>query len=74
MSSSEANELVGGSGSQKKIWISKKGKIKGIDRRKEKINPVPTKLRMYMISFFPILVGLQHKPLSGLILWGRYQN
>ena len=26
------------------------------------------------VSFFPVLVGLQHKPLSGLILWGRYQN
>ena len=65
MSSSEANELVARSGSQKKIVISKKDKIEGTDRRKEKINPLQTKLRIYMISFFPILVGLQHKPLSG---------
>ena len=40
-------------------------KIEGTDRRKEKRKPVQTKLRKYMISFFPILVGLQHKPLSG---------
>ena len=65
MSSSKANELVAGSGSQKKIWISKKDKIEGTDRPEEKINPEQTKLRIYMISFFPILVGLQHKPLSG---------
>ena len=65
MSSSEGNELVATSGSQKKIWINWKDKIEGTDRRKEKINPVQTKLRIYMISFFPILVGLQHKPLSG---------
>ena len=65
MSSSEANELVATSGSQKKIWISWKDKIEGTDRRKEKRKPVQTKLRIYMISFFPILVGLQHKPLSG---------
>jgi len=51
------------SGSQKKIWISWKDKIEGTDRQKEKRKPVQTKLRM--ISFFPILVGLQHKPLSG---------
>ena len=68
MSSSEANEQVTTSGSQKKIWISKKDNIVGTDRRKEKRTPVQlkkTKLRIYMISFFPILVGLQHKPLSG---------
>ena len=64
MSSSEANELVVTSGSQKKIWISKKDNIEGTDRRKEKKKPVQTKLRKFMISFFPILVGLQHKPLS----------
>ena len=59
MSSSEANGLVAGSRSQKKIWISKMDKIEGTDRRKEKINPVETKLRIYMTSFFfPILVGL----------------
>ena len=62
MSSSQANELVTISGSQKKIWISCKDKIEGTDRQKEKRKPVQTKLRM--ISFFPILVGLQHKPLS----------
>ena len=65
MSSSQANELVTASGSQKKIWISWKDKIEGTDRRKEKRKPVQTKLRIYMISFFPIFVGLQHKPLSG---------
>ena len=65
MSSSEANELVAGSGSQKKIWIGKKDKIEGNDRRKEKRKPVQTKLRIYMTSFFPKLVGLEHKPLSG---------
>ena len=65
MSSSEANELVATFGSQKKIWTSWKDKIEGTDRRKEKRKPVQTKLRIYMISFFPILVGLQHKPLSG---------
>ena len=65
MSPSEANELVATSGSQKKILISWKDKIEGTDRRKEKRKPVQTKLRIYMISFFPILVGLQHKPLSG---------
>ena len=65
MTSSQANELVATSGSQKKIWISWKDKIEGTDRRKEKRKPVQTKLRIYMISFFPILVGLQHKPLSG---------
>ena len=67
MSSSEANEQVTTSGSQKKIWISKKENIEGTDRRKEKRTPVQlkkTKLRIYMISFFPILVGLQHKPLA----------
>ena len=65
MSPSEANELMAASESQKKIWISWKDEIEGTDRRKEKINPVQSKLRIYMISFFPILVGLQHKPLSG---------
>ena len=65
MSSSEANELVATCGSQKEIWISWKYKIEGTDRRKEKRKPVQTKLRKYMISFFPILVGLQHKPLTG---------
>ena len=61
------------SGSQKKIWISWKDKIEGTDRRQEKRKPVQTKLRM--ISFFPILVGLQLKPLSAaVILWGRHQN
>ena len=65
MSPSETNELVVRSGSQKKIWISEKDKIEGTDRRKEKINPVQTKLRIHMISFSPVLVGLQHKPLSG---------
>ena len=41
-------------------------KSKEPDRRKEKRKPVQTKLRIYMISFSPILVGLQHtyKPLS----------
>ena len=52
MRSSEANELVAASGSQKKS-----------DRRKEKRKSVQNKI--YMISFFPIFVGLQHKPLSG---------
>ena len=52
MRSSEANELVAGSGSQKMIWISKKDKIEGTDRGKEKKKPVQTKLRIYMISFF----------------------
>ena len=42
-----------------------KGQNKGIDRLKEKRKPVQTKLRIYMTSFFPILVGLQHKPLPG---------
>ena len=65
MSSSQANELEATSGSQKKIGTSWKDKIEGTDRRKEKRKPVQTKLRIYMISFFPILVGLQHKPLSG---------
>ena len=65
MSSSEANELVATFGSQKKIWTSWKDKIEGTDRRKEKRKPVQTKLRIYVISFFSILVGLQHKPLSG---------
>ena len=40
MSSSEANELVATSGSQKKIWISWKYKIEGSDRRKEKRKPI----------------------------------
>ena len=65
MSSTEVNELVAASASQKKIWISWKDKIEGTDRRKEERKPVQTKLRKYMISFFPILVGLQHKPLTG---------
>ena len=52
MSSSEANEPVAGSGSQKKIRISKKDNVEGTDRRKEKRKPVQTKLRIYMISFF----------------------
>ena len=65
MSSLEANELVATSGSQKNIWISWKDKIEATDRRKEKGKPVQTKLRKHMISFFPILVDLQHKPLSG---------
>ena len=65
MSSSEANELVAASRSQKKIWISKKDNNEGNDRGKEKRKPVQTKLRIYMICFFPILVGLQYKPLSG---------
>ena len=65
MSSVEASELVAASASQKKIWISWKDKIEGTDLRKEKRKPVQTKLRKYMISFFPILVGLQHKPLTG---------
>ena len=43
-------------------WISWRDKIEGTARRKEKRKPVQTKWRM--ISFFPILVGLQHKPLS----------
>ena len=47
MSSSEANELVAASGSQKKIWISSKDKIEGTDRRKEKRKPVQTKLRIF---------------------------
>ena len=42
MSSSQANELVATSGSQKKIWISLKDKIEGTDRRKEKRKPVQT--------------------------------
>ena len=42
-----------------------KGQIEGTDRRKEKRKPVQTNLRIYMISFFPVLVGLQHIPLSG---------
>ena len=54
MSSSQANELVTTSGSQKKIWISWKDEIEGTDRRKEKRKPVQTKLRIYMIWFFPI--------------------
>ena len=54
MSSSEANELVAESESQKKVWISKKDNIEGTDRRKEKRKPVQTKLRIYMIWFFPI--------------------
>ena len=65
MSSTEASELVAASASQKKIWISWKDKIEVTDRRKEERKPVQTKLRKYMISFFPILVGLQHKPLTG---------
>ena len=65
MSSTEANELVASSASQKKIWISWKDKIQGTDRRKEERKSVQTKLRKYMISFFPILVGLQIKPLTG---------
>ena len=65
MSSTEANELVVASASQKKIWISWKDKIEVTDRRKEERKPVETKLRKYTISFFPILVGLQHKPLTG---------
>ena len=52
MSSPEAHELVAASESQKKIWISKKDKIEGTDLRKEKTNPVQTKLRIYMIPFF----------------------
>ena len=36
ISSSQANELVATSGSQKKIWISWKDIIEGTDRRKEK--------------------------------------
>ena len=54
MSSSEANELVATFGSQKKIWISWKNEYEGTDRQKEKINPVQTKLRKYMILVFPI--------------------
>ena len=69
----EANELVAGSGSQKKIWISKNDKIEGTDRRKEKINPVQTKLRIYMISFSDIS-RFATQTFKGLILWGRYQN
>ena len=65
MSSTEANELVAASASQKKIWISWKDKIEVTDRREEERKPVQTKLRKYMISFFPLLVGLQHKPLTG---------
>ena len=65
MSSTEANELVAPSASQKKIWIKWKDKIEGTGRRKEERKPVQTKLRKYMVSFFPILVGLQHKPLTG---------
>ena len=65
MSSLEANGLVAASASRKKIWISWKDKIEGTDRRKEERKPVQTKLRKYMVSFFPILVGLQHKPLTG---------
>ena len=65
MSSTEANELVAASVSQKKIWISWKDKIEGNDRRKEERKPVQTKSRKSIIYFFPILVGLQHKPLTG---------
>ena len=65
MSSTEAIELVAASASQKKIWISWKDKIEVTDRREEERKPVQTKLRKYMISFFPILAGLQHKPLTG---------
>ena len=65
MSSTEANELVAASACQKKIWISWKDKIEVTDRREEERKPVQTKLRKYMISFFPILVGLQHKPFTG---------
>ena len=54
MSSTEANELVAASASQKKIWISWKDKTEGTDRRQEERKPVQTKLRKYMISFFPI--------------------
>ena len=43
MSSSEANEQVTTSGSQKKIWISKNDNIEGTDRRKEKRTPVQLK-------------------------------
>ena len=40
------SELVAGNESQKKIWIGKMDKIEGTDRRKDKINPVQTKLRI----------------------------
>ena len=50
---------------KKRFGQVEKDKIEGTDRRKEKRKPVQTKLRIYMISFFSILVGLQHKPLSG---------
>ena len=74
MSSSQANKQVATSGFQKKICISWKDKIEGTDRRKEKRKPVQTKLRIYIISFFPILVGFQHKPLSGADTVGSLQN
>ena len=71
----EANnrgELFGSQWTSGHIRISKKGldklkgQIEGTDRRKDKRKPVQTNLRIYyMISFFPVLVGLQHKPLSG---------
>ena len=73
-SQSEGNGLVAGSGSQKNIWISKKDKIEGTDQRKEKREPEQTKLRIYVISFFPILVGMQHKLLSGADTVGSYQT
>ena len=45
MSSTEVNELVAASASQKKIWISWKDKIEGTDRRKEEKKASTNKIK-----------------------------
>ena len=45
MSSTEVNELVAASASQKEIWISWKDKIEGTDRRKEEKKASTNKIK-----------------------------
>ena len=65
MSSTEVNELVAASASQKKIWISWKDKIEGTDRRKEEKKASTNKIKKIHDIIFSDISGLATQTFDG---------